>query len=185
MASVALVRESDNTVISTHRTAPGRMDLPGVGQVSPAVIGWKGNGYKIVQFNPADPPPSGKRRVGQPILTVGANSVQESYQLEDEPPSGPPDEISDRQFIHGLWRSGTEGITYDQARAFVKTGEVPPQLQALIDAIPNEESRKDAQLLVEGSTTFNRTHPFTSAIAQGYGWTQEQVDDFWRFCAGL
>jgi hypothetical protein len=182
MAAIALVRESDSTVVSTHRTAPGRLDLPGVGQVSPAVVGWKGNGFKIVQFNVAPPPPAGKRRVGGPILTVQANAVTESYQLEDIPVET-PEEISDRQFFHGLALNNI--ITRPEAIAAVATGTIPAEMMALVNAIPDLDQRFAAQMHLSGSTIFQRHHPFTEQFSAAYGWTAEQTDAFWQFCSEL
>lgn len=98
------------------------------------------------------------------------------------PPPIPPTEISDRQFAHGLWKQGI--ITLPEAKAFVKTGTIPAQMQALIDAMP-VEVRDDVELLVSGATTFNRTHPFTKQLATAFGWTEAQMNAFWLFCSEL
>ena len=104
-----------------------------------------------------------------------------------QPPPSPltkpvPASISDRQFAHGLWKQNV--ITLEEAKAFVKVGEMPPSLAALIGGLP-AEMRDDAELLLSGATIFERAHPFTDVIASTFGWSEEATDDFWRFAAAL
>lgn len=93
-----------------------------------------------------------------------------------------PEEISDRQFAHGLWKQGV--ITLDEAKAFVRVGTLPAALSALVAAMPAEQ-RDDADLMIAGSTIFHRSHPFTVALSAAFGWSAAQTDDFWRFAATL
>lgn len=94
-------------------------------------------------------------------------------------PLGP---ISDRQFAHALWKQNV--ITLDEAMAFVKVGELPAALSALLAALPADQ-RDDAELLIAGSTTLERLHPFTAILSEAFGWTDEVTDEFWRVAAAL
>lgn len=99
-------------------------------------------------------------------------------------PSQPvPQEISDRQFVHALKNAGI--ITFAEALAFVQTGTIPAALQKVLDGIPYQEQREDAELLLAGATVFRRDHPTTEALRVGMGWTSEQTDDLWRAGAAL
>lgn len=92
-----------------------------------------------------------------------------------------PEEISDRQFAMGLAIAGL--ITQAEALAFVKTGEVPAALQAMIGAIEDDDARFEAEMLVSGATVFKRSHPLVSMIASQVGWSEQQTDQFWYDCA--
>lgn len=94
-----------------------------------------------------------------------------------------PNAISDRQFAHALKRAGI--ISHDEAMAFVQTGTIPAALQSVIDAIPDQQQREDAELLVAGAQTFYRDHPMTEALRLGMGKTSEEIDDLWRQGAAL
>ncbi|MBB5703611.1 hypothetical protein FHS76_003518 [Ochrobactrum daejeonense] len=100
-----------------------------------------------------------------------------------EPVAPPPDEISDRQFFQKLAVMGIIGQA--DALAAVQRGEIPAPLQAIIDQLPTEDAKFEAQMLVAGAQTFNRTHPLTEIVRQTLGWTVEQRDDFWREAANL
>lgn len=93
-----------------------------------------------------------------------------------------PRTITRRQFAHGLWKQGL--ATLAEVKAFVKRGEFPASLQALVDGLPVEQ-RDDAEILIAGAVIFERDHPLTAALAASFGWTSQQTDDFWRFCAAL
>lgn len=99
------------------------------------------------------------------------------------PPIPIPDVISDRQFGVGLQRLGL--ITNEEARAFIKTGDLPPTLAAFVAAIPDEQARFEAEMLISGATTFERSHPLVLATAAGLQWTPEQVAQFWATAARL
>lgn len=85
--------------------------------------------------------------------------------------------ITDGQFAHALYKMGV--ITHEERMAFVKTGEIPSALRNVIDAIPDQEMRRDAEYLVSGAQTFSRLHPMTEALRQGMGWTVQQMLDLW------
>lgn len=80
----ALVRTEDNEIINVWRRPPGRIDLPGVGQVSPVVEGWEGHGYKIVPVTWGTVP-EGKRATER-SYSVDRDAVVENLTLEDIPP---------------------------------------------------------------------------------------------------
>lgn len=97
-----------------------------------------------------------------------------------ENPLPPP--ISDRQFAHALWKRGI--ITFDEAKAFVKTGDMPAALAQLVAGLPAEQ-REDAEMLIVGSTAFDCAHPLVDAVAAAFGWSTAELHEFWRFAGGL
>lgn len=163
----------------------GRIDITSRTQLSPPMVGWKGevegDQYAILAFQPFAVP-EGKQRVGEPSYEVGKDAVVETYSVEDQP-IPVPHSISDRQFAHVL--AMQKLITEDEALAWVKTGDIPAALQSLIDEIPNATIKFSAQMLLAGATVFERDHPMTEQLASGLGMSSAQVDDLWRAAAGL
>lgn len=99
--------------------------------------------------------------------------------VEPEPmPEPVPDEISRRQFFQQL--AVMEIITKADALAAMQGGVIPAPLQAIIDQLPTEDDQFNAQMLVIGADTFNRTHPLAETVRLALEWTEEQKDDFWR-----
>ena len=98
------------------------------------------------------------------------------------PPAPVPASISDRQFFQGLALQSV--ITQEEALAAVKTGELPALIAAYVAELPDAE-KFSAQMLLSGATVFERAHPFTARFGLAMGWTDAQLDDFWRFCAAL
>ncbi|ELT47713.1 hypothetical protein [Brucella intermedia] len=88
-----------------------------------------------------------------------------------------PDEISRRQFFQQLAVGGI--ITNAEALAAMKSGTVPQALQAIIDALPTEQDRFNAEMLVIGADTFSRLHALTETVRLAMQWTEEQRDSFW------
>lgn len=113
------------------------------------------------------------------VLQDGEGNVVSTETLTHYEPV--PEEISDRQFAMGLAIAGL--ITQAEALAFVKTGEVPTALQAMVDAIEDTGARFEAEMLVSGATVFKRSHPLVSMIASQVGWTEQQTDQFWYDCS--
>ena len=115
---------------------------------------------------------------------AGQPDFRQSAAPEPEPPQPAPvpASISDRQFAHGLWKQNV--ITFEEARDFLKVGEMPAALAGLVAQMPAAQ-RKDAELMITGSTSFERAHPFTAAIAAAFGWTDEVTDEFWTYAAAL
>lgn len=100
-----------------------------------------------------------------------------------DPVAPVPATVSDRQFAHALKNAGV--ITHAEAMAFVQTGTIPAALQAMIDAIEDQQRREDTELLLAGATVFERGHPMTEALRVGMGKTAAEVDDLWRAAAAL
>lgn len=98
------------------------------------------------------------------------------------PPAPVPETISDRQFFQGLALSGL--ITQEEALAAVGTGVVPAAMAAFIDQLPLEQ-QFGARMVLSGAVEFHRSHPLTAAFGAMQGMTSAQIDDLWRFCAGL
>ena len=106
---------------------------------------------------------------------------------------GLPESISYRQFARGLWGDGL--ITFDECQAFVSTGTPPASLQAIIDALPDDDTgaptaRKDAIILVRGAQTYDRHNALTETIRQVWAaqdprWTPEYLDTRWIAWAKL
>ena len=134
--------------------------------------------YPIVD----DAIPEGKVATGS-TLENDNGTIRRRWTLEDAPPPPVPAVISDRQFAHVLALQGL--ITQDEALAWVKTGDVPSALQALVDEIPDPVIKFSAQMLLAGATVFERDHPMTAQLAAGLGMSSEQVDDLWRAAAAL
>lgn len=88
---IALIRLDPPEIVRVYSTTPARVELPGVGQVSPAVIGWEGGGtddtplFRIVAVTRAEVP-EGKVTIGAPAYAIAGDAVVESYTLADAPP---------------------------------------------------------------------------------------------------
>lgn len=120
---------------------------------------------------------------GVPMEMSDAEYVEE-LEARNAPIIEPvPQSISDRQFAHVLALQGL--ISQEEALAWVKTGDVPAALQALVDEIPDPTIKFSAQMLLAGATVFERDHPMTAQLAAGLGMSSEQVDDLWRAAAAL
>lgn len=100
-----------------------------------------------------------------------AGGVPEPYVA---PPISVPQSISDRQFFQQLSIAGS--ITQADALAS-NAAVIPSPLLTIIDAMPAEQQFA-AKMLVSGATVFERSHPMTIAIGTAYGWSSEQIDDF-------
>lgn len=166
-------------------TDSGWVELNGNDRVSPPIVGWTGESdgdqFAIMAFQPFVLP-EGKQRVGDPTYDISSGVCVEMYNVEDVP-AYVPQSISDRQFAHVLALQGL--ISQDEALAWVKTGDVPAALQALVDKIPDPTIKFSAQMLLAGATVFERDHPMTAQLAAGLGMSSEQVDDLWRAAAAL
>lgn len=93
------------------------------------------------------------------------------------------DEISRRQFFHQL--AVMSLITNADALAALQGGTIPAPLQAIIDQLPTENDRFEAQMFIVGAQNFNRLHPLSETVRLSLGWSVEQKDDFWREAAKL
>ncbi|APY14198.1 hypothetical protein GJU93_16235 [Brucella sp. 10RB9212] len=109
----------------------------------------------------------------------------EEFALPVEPEPQPelvPDEISRRQFFQQL--AVLEIITRQEALDALD-GAIPAPLQAIIDQLPTDDDKFNAQMLVKGAQNFNRTNPLAEIVRQAMQWTIEQKDNFWRQAAKL
>lgn len=137
--------------------------------------------HKAVQWFPVE------RETAEPVGTfIEAEQDRVRIAIAPHPPPPPPPpppipSISDRQFIHELRERGV--VTQAQALAFVGQGILPPPLAVIIAAIPDASQREDAELLVTGAVTFERLHTMTDVIGAAFGWTAEQIDEFFREAA--
>ncbi|MFC4172623.1 hypothetical protein ACFOYU_11220 [Microvirga sp. GCM10011540] len=138
-----------------------------------------------------DPIPDGKIATSSEIIDDNG-SPRRVWTLEDAPPPAPepvPEVISDRQFAHGLAKYNI--IPMEEARAFVRTGDIPPALKTIIDdptfqsLLPPEMDIEDVYIIIEGATTYERNNPISLLVAQMLGWTSDETDAFWRFCYQL
>lgn len=93
------------------------------------------------------------------------------------PPVVVPQVISDRQFFQQLAIAGI--CTQAEALAAVQTGAIPSAMNSIISQMPSDQQFA-AKMIVCGATAFERNHPMTLAIGAAYGWTSDQVDDFFR-----
>lgn len=116
------------------------------------------------------------REQGEPFQGIEGDT----YVIRSLPPV--PLQISDRQFFHILALNGA--ITEAEALEAVKTGELPAQIVALIEALP-EEQIFGAKMLLCGATVFRRYHPLTEHLGQAMGYTSRQIDDLFRAAGQL
>lgn len=104
MIRLALIRISDASVVAAPIAEGSRVDLPGVGSVSPAVAGWQGGGVitystpeggsEIAEEGPAQfallpvtdfAVPDGKQISGPASYVVDGETVVETAPVEDIP----------------------------------------------------------------------------------------------------
>lgn len=115
------------------------------------------------------------------------NCATGKVHVVDDPPFDPsslpvPEEISDRQFAQQLAVAGL--ISQAEALAFVKTGDIPAALMAIVNSLPSDQQFA-AKMLISGATTYNINHPLVGMVAAANGWTDEQTKTFWRAAAAL
>lgn len=112
--------------------------------------------------------------------------IEEEYtpELPPEPQAEPvPEEISRRQFYEGL--ALKEWITRAEALAAMQTGAIPAALQAIADAMTDEDAKFKVLLMFAGNNSFYRSHPFVLVFAMARQMSETETDDFWRFCHAL
>ena len=97
--------------------------------------------------------------------------------------------ITDRQFYHGLAKRGI--ISMEEARAAVRTGDIPPAMQAIFDSeqfrsmLPAGMTMDDVYIMVEGALTYERHNLISELVAGFLGWTEAETDEFFTFCSTL
>lgn len=126
----------------------------------------------------AIPPDPANRDYASYLKWVQAGGVPDPYVA---PPALVPHSISDRQFFQQLAVQGI--ISPDEALA-ANAAVIPAPLLTIIEGLP-VENQFAAKMLVSGATVFERNHPMTIAIGTAYGWTADQIDDFFRAASQL
>lgn len=147
--------------------------------------------HNVVEYEaiPGNPPPG----FDEHFVAVPHDAAEQGWRWNGgtsftdlDPPPPPvdrvPEEISDRQFFQALAMQGA--VTQAEALAAVKTGEIPASLQAFVDQMP-EKLKFSAEMVISGATVFHRSNPMTAALAEGMGWTPEQVDALWLAASKL
>lgn len=99
------------------------------------------------------------------------------YVAPEPEPELVPGEISRRQFFQQLAVMGI--ISNAEALSALQAGAIPAPLQIIIDQLPTDDDKFNAQMLVVGATTFNRLHPLSETVRIALSWTEQQKDDFW------
>jgi len=83
---LALIRTTPpEAIVSVFPETVGRIDLPGVGQLSPPQDGWEGDGYRIAAIEPSVTP-AGKQRVSPGVEGVELVNGLPTWILTDLPP---------------------------------------------------------------------------------------------------
>lgn len=111
----------------------------------------------------------------------------EVVEYEPPPPEPLPEPvpqiISRRQFYQGL--AVAEFITKQEALDAIKGGALPTAIQSIVDALPDPDEKFAAEMLLLGTSEFQRSHPLVMVFAISEGMSEDDVDDFWRLCASL
>lgn len=119
---------------------------------------------------------------GEIVRDMTAEEIAAVTAAAVPPPAPVPASISDRQFFQGLALQAV--ITQEEALAAVKTGDLPALIAAYVAELPDAQ-KFSAEMLLSGATVFERAHPFTARFGLAMNWSDEQLDDFWRFCGAL
>jgi hypothetical protein len=132
MTRLALIRLSDLSVVMAPITEGSRVELPGVGFVSPAQSGWRGGGAitystsegesEVAEEGPAQfglvpivdfTVPDGKQISGAPTYAVDGEWVVETFPVEDLPE---PVELSPAEKL------AAAGLTVDDLKTLLGLG---------------------------------------------------------------
>lgn len=105
------------------------------------------------------------------------------YVLHRHVPPPRPGPISDRQFFQALAVVGR--ISEAEALAAVKTGDMPAELAAVVNAIPDKAARFSVTMHVCGAVTFERDHPLTVQLGAMIGMRPEEIDALWELAGKL
>lgn len=83
---IALIDTEAGEIVRVYPSVPPEVDLPGMGQVSPAVVGWASDPprYALLEVEEAAIA-EGKRRVGDFAYAIDGDLVRESCTVEDIP----------------------------------------------------------------------------------------------------
>lgn len=124
---------------------------------------------------PADPD---NRDYAEYLVYVANGGAIDAYV---PPPAPVPSSISDRQFFQQL---AVLGVISEADALASNAAVIPPPLLDIINKMP-KENQFAAKMLISGATVFERGHPMTIAIGGAYGWTPEQIDQFFIVAAAL
>jgi hypothetical protein len=91
-------------------------------------------------------------------------------------------EIGRRQFFQGFAQRSL--ITEQEARDAMAIGKIPTTMQTLVDSLPQDEQFA-AEMAIIGNIVFHQDHPLTQQLAVAYGWTPDQLQEFWYFASTL
>lgn len=97
------------------------------------------------------------------------------------PPPAVVPPIAKRQFYQQLAVDGL--ISEDEALAATE-GVLPPTLDTAIATFPADQ-QFGAKMYFKGSQVFDRSNAYIVALANYFGWTAEQADEFFRTAALL
>jgi hypothetical protein len=132
--------------------------------------------------NPMQLPNGDQVHGAVPGWTNGAYKLVEILSDEPDPDAPVPDIISNRQFFQALALSGS--ISQAEALAAIKTRTLPPQMLNAIHAMPADQQFA-AEMLISGTTEFDRNNPMTSTMMRVLGWDAKSADNLWRYAATL
>ena len=110
-----------------------------------------------------------------------AGHILEAWEMEEPPAAIVP--ISDRQFFQQAALQGM--ITQTEALAAVQMGTIPVALHAIVDAVTDPAEKFAAEMILSGATSFDRHHPLTQTVGAALGWSEEQIDQFFRAAVAL
>lgn len=113
---------------------------------------------------------------------VGGTVAEGEYTAPPEPPPVVPASVTRRQILTGLALVGW--ITEQEALDALATGARPVAVDAVIGQLP-EADRFAATMKWIGFQTAYRDDAMVAALATAAGKTEQDVDDFFRLCAGI
>lgn len=133
--------------------------------LEPCPAEYDGIGYWPIQ--PPDQTPAGKIAVSRDRVLVGGQ-VKWVEVLEDAPPPPFPD-LTRRQLLLAL----------------LSIGITEAMVDAEIELIGDLEERAYSAIEWKAASSFRRHHPLVDMMAPSFSLPAEQVDDLWRWAAGL
>lgn len=147
-------------------------DLPAA--IDPVPSQFKGVGYwPVVEGD-----------VSEPQIDKAGRRYLVPIPPEPELQPAPFPDLSDRQFFQALATPPYGIITQAEALDAVKTGEIPPVMQAVIDELPEDQVFPTAMIL-SGATSFERSSPLVAVFGGSQGMNADDIDAFWRFAEAL
>lgn len=151
MALLALIK--NDAVLSTFFDTAGRVDVPGLGQVSPPVDGWEVEGFQIKAVQIAGIP-EGHIVISGPTYSVVDGIPVQTYVTEPAPVAV-PGEITPFQARMALDQLGL----YDMIESYVAT-------------LPRQD-----QWAWQYANTIHRDNAIIASGAAALGLTEAQIDE--------